>query len=81
LTIGGPWSATPGMRLWGLRVRTLEGQNPDFAHAAIQTVVFYVTVGATSSLVLLLALFNDRGRTLHDFLSGLIVVRLMPEPD
>ncbi|MDP7604405.1 MAG: RDD family protein, partial [Alphaproteobacteria bacterium] len=81
LTIGGPWSATPGMRLLGLQVRTLGGQRPDFGRAAIQTVVFYVTVGATSWLVLLLALFNNRGRTLHDFLSGLVVLRLMPAPD
>ncbi len=81
LTIGGPWSATPGMRLLGLQVRTLQGQRPDYGRAAIQTVVFYVTVGATSWLVLLLAFFNDRGRTLHDFLSGLVVLRLMPAPE
>jgi uncharacterized RDD family membrane protein YckC len=46
--------------------------------ALIQTVLFYITVGATCSLVLLLVLFNRHKRTLHDMLSGTVVVRRFP---
>jgi uncharacterized RDD family membrane protein YckC len=37
--------------------------------------LFYLTVGATASLVLLFALFNRRKRTLHDVLTGMLMVR------
>ena len=39
------------------------------------TAVFYVTVPLTSGLILLVALFTEKNRTLHDLLSGTIVVR------
>ena len=40
----------------------------------ISTLVFYLTL-ATSGLLLLVALFTVRHRTLHDLVSGLVVVR------
>jgi uncharacterized RDD family membrane protein YckC len=76
LLIGGPSSATIGMRLFNLEVRMIDGGRPGLAVAFILTVMFYVTVGLTSWLVLLVALFNDRRRTLHDYLCGTHVVRL-----
>ena len=39
------------------------------------TALFYVTVGATASLILLFALFNRRRRTLHDVLTGMLMLR------
>ena len=71
----GSGGATPGMRAMDVEVRTWIGTPPGYAEAFIQTVVFYVTVPPTSALILLVALFNDRHRTLHDFLSGTVVVR------
>lgn len=71
----GSGGATPGMRVMDVEVRTWTGLPPGYAEAFIQTVVFYVTVPPTSALILLVALFNDRHRTLHDFLSGTVVVR------
>lgn len=71
----GSGGATPGMRAMDVEVRTWTGAAPSYAEAFIQTVVFYVTVPPTSALILLVALFNDRHRTLHDFLSGTVVVR------
>jgi uncharacterized RDD family membrane protein YckC len=71
----GSGGATPGMRAMDVEVRTWTGTPPGYAEAFIQTVVFYVTVPPTSALILLVALFNDRHRTLHDFLSGVVVVR------
>ena len=73
--IGAPASATLGMRLFGLEVRRIEGGRPGYLQAALLTIVFYVTVGVTSWLVLLVALFNGRSRALHDYLCGTLVVR------
>lgn len=76
LLISGPASATLGMRLMGLRVHSiLDGNRPTFLQAAINVVVFYGSVAVTGSLILLLALFNAHGRTLHDYLAGTIVLR------
>jgi uncharacterized RDD family membrane protein YckC len=75
LLLGGPLSATIGMRCLDLELRTLDGERPSLLQALVQTVVFYVTVGATCWLVLLFVFVNHRKRTLHDILSGTIVVR------
>lgn len=75
LLIGGPDSATLGMRLFDVEVRTLDGGYPGYLLAALQTMVFYLSVGLTSWLILLVALFNARGRTLHDYLCGTLAVR------
>ena len=76
--IGGPHSATPGMRLLGVEVRTWDGRRPGFIQAAVQTAVFYLTAVGTSWLVLLVALFNRRRRCLHDFICGTVVIRAVP---
>ncbi len=68
-------SATPGQSLLGLTVRRdADLGPPNGAEAAIFTAVFYLTM-ATSGLLLLIALFTTRHRTLHDLASGLVVVR------
>jgi uncharacterized RDD family membrane protein YckC len=41
----------------------------------VSVLLFYLTL-ATSGLLLLVALFTLRHRTLHDILSGLVVVRV-----
>lgn len=65
---------TPGMRVMGLEVRTLDGQPVAWLQAIVHVGLFWVSLSATAGLVLLVAMFNARGRTLHDFVSGLIVV-------
>jgi uncharacterized RDD family membrane protein YckC len=37
-------------------------------------VVFYISVSVLSPFVLLLGLFNARGRLLHDFVLGTVVI-------
>ena len=81
LSIGGPHSATPGMRLIGVEVRSWTGARPSYLQAFVQTILFYVTVYPTWSLVLLVALFNERRRTLHDILAGTLVIRQFPETE
>lgn len=75
LLIGGRESATLGMRVMGIEVRRLDGERPDFALAFLQTALFYASVTLTSMLILIVALFNDRGRCLHDWLTGTLTVR------
>jgi uncharacterized RDD family membrane protein YckC len=70
-----PSSATPGQAMMGLTVRRDEDLGPPTGlQALIFTVVFYLTM-ATSGLLLLIALFTVRHRTLHDLASDLVVVR------
>jgi uncharacterized RDD family membrane protein YckC len=68
-------SATPGQATFGLMVRRdADLGPPSFAQAIVSTLVFYLTL-ATSGLLLLIALVTEHKRTLHDLLSGLVVVR------
>ena len=68
-------AATPGQALCGLRVlRDEDLGRPVPLQALASTLLYYLTL-ATSGLLLLLALVTDRHRTLHDVLSGLLVVR------
>jgi len=78
LFVGGTWQATPGMRFMDLRVETLDGGAPDYLIAFLQAALFYFSVTVTSWLILLVSLFNPRGRCLHDFLSGVVVRRIYP---
>lgn len=79
LLIGGRDSATIGMRLMGIQVRTLDGGHPDYIHAGLLTLLFYGTMALTG-LLLIAALFNDRNRCLHDWLSGTVTVVNIGEP-
>ena len=74
LTIGGPASATPGMRLMGLKVIGWTGAKPDNLQALLMSALFWA-ISSWSILPLAVALFNPRWRCPHDFLSGTVVVR------
>ncbi len=78
LLLSGPRSATLGMRLFDVELRSVTGERPGFLQALAQTALFYLTVGATGSLILLFVLFNRHKRTLHDMLAGTVVVRRFP---
>jgi uncharacterized RDD family membrane protein YckC len=75
LSLLGSSSATPGQQMAGLTVRRDDDLGPPLAlQALISVLLFYLTL-ATSGLLLVVALFTRRHRTLHDLLSGLVVVR------
>ena len=80
LLLSGHRSATIGMRAFKIELRSWTGERPAFAQALVQTVLFYLTTAATFSLVLLVALFNRRRRTLHDIVAGTVVIRRFPGP-
>ena len=81
LLISGRHSATWGQRLFDLEIRRLDGGRPGLLQAAVQTVMFYVTVCITTCLILLIAVFNRRRRTLHDLLAGTITLRRTDGPE
>lgn len=72
--IGGPANATVGMRVMDLRVVAWNGNRPGYAQAALQTVLFYVSLTIATFLVLAISFFNPRGRCLHDLLAGTVTV-------
>ncbi len=74
LLISGQRSATIGMQFLGVEVRTLDGDRPGLIQAFAITALFYSSVTMTSFLILIIAVFNDKNRCAHDFLSGTLVV-------
>ena len=73
-TIGGPYSATLGMRVMDLELRTWYGAPGYFVLGAMHAVLFWVSVSFLSPLVLLVGLFNGRRRLLHDIVLGTVVI-------
>lgn len=69
------FGGTPGMRVMGLLVCDWNGRRIRLAQGFLMAILFYATVAMTSWLILIIALFNDRRRTLHDFVAGTVVVR------
>ena len=76
LSLLGSSNSTPGQQMMGLMVRRDADLGPPTGLQALASVlVFYLTL-ATSGLLLVIALFTRRHRTLHDLISGLVVVRV-----
>ena len=74
LTFGSAASATIGMRLMDLEMRTWYGAPSYFVLGAVHAVVYWVAISFLTPLVLLVAFFNERRRLLHDMLVGTIVI-------
>ena len=72
--VGGQGSATIGMRLMGLRTVTHEWAEPGYLKAFVLSALFYLSIMFTSGLILLVALFNNRGRCVHDMVAGIFIV-------
>jgi uncharacterized RDD family membrane protein YckC len=73
-SIGGPHSATMGMRVMDLELRTWYGAPGYFVLGATHAVLFWVSISFLSPLVLLVGLFNARRRLLHDIILGTLVI-------
>jgi uncharacterized RDD family membrane protein YckC len=74
MTFGGPASATVGMRVMDLEMRTWYGAPSYFVLGAVHAVVFWISISVLSPLILLVGPFNARKRLLHDFLIGTVVI-------
>ena len=73
-TLGGPHSATIGMRVMDLELRTWYGAPGYFLRGAIHAVLFWISISVLSPFVLLVGLFNGRRRLLHDFVLGTVII-------
>ena len=74
LTFGSPASATIGMRVMDLEMRTWYGAPAYFVLGAVHAIAYWLTVSYLTPLILLAAFFNARRRLLHDMLVGTIVI-------
>jgi len=73
-TLGGAASATLGMRIMDLEMRTWYGGPAYFALGAAHALVYWITVSFLTPFILLIAFFNERRRLLHDMLVGTVVI-------
>ncbi|HVZ50964.1 MAG TPA: RDD family protein [Pseudolabrys sp.] len=73
-TLGGPSSATIGMRVTDLEMRTWYGAPAYFVLGAVHAIVFWVSISALTPFILLVAFFNQRRRLLHDIVLGTVVI-------
>ena len=73
-SLGGPHSATLGMRVMDLELRTWYGAPGYFVLGAMHAVLFWISVSMLTPLVLLVGLFNGRRRLLHDVMLGTVVI-------
>lgn len=73
LMVGGLKGATWGQSIMGLAAVSATGEKPGHLRALVQIALFYLTVCATYSLVLLFGLFNAQGRLVHDYFSELVI--------
>ena len=71
-SLGGPHSATMGMRVMDLELRTWYGAPGYFVLGAMHAVLFYVSMSFPP--ILLVGLFNGRRRLLHDVVLGTVVI-------
>jgi uncharacterized RDD family membrane protein YckC len=73
-SLGGSHSATLGMRVMDLELRTFYGAPGYFVLGAMHAVLFWVSISFLTPLVLLVGLFNSRRRLLHDIVLGTVVI-------
>src|SRR5215468_5600568 len=75
-TLGGPYSATIGMRIMDLELRTWYGAPGYFVLGAMHAVLFWMSVSFLTPFVVLVGLFNGRRRLLHDFVLGTVIINI-----
>ncbi len=73
-TLGGPQASTLGMRAMGLEMRLWYGAKPYPLLAAVHALLFWFSISLLTPLVLLVSLFSDRKRLLHDLILGTVVI-------
>ncbi len=73
-TFGSPASATIGMRVMDLEMRTWYGAPAYFVLGAVHAVAFWLSISFLTPLILLVGFFNERRRLLHDMVVGTVVI-------
>ena len=73
-TLGGARSATIGMRVMDLEMRTWYGAPGYFVLGAVHAIAFWFSVSFFTPFILLIAFFNERRRLLHDIVLGTVII-------
>ena len=74
LTLGSTASATIGMRVMEVEMRTWYGAPAYFLLGAVHAIVFWITVSFLTPFILLVGFFNPRRRLVHDILLGTVII-------
>ena len=74
VTLGDERSATLGMRVMDLEMRTWYGAPAYFVLGAVHAIAFWFTVSFFTPFILLVCFFNQRRRLLHDIVLGTVVI-------
>ena len=74
LTLGGPHSATVGMRMMDLELRTFTGERGYFLLGAAHAVFYWISVSVLTPFIVLVGLFNRRRQLLHDLVLGTVII-------
>lgn len=78
LTLGGPASATWGMRMAGIELRTWNGGKMFPLLAIMHSLLFWFSVSILTPLILLVGFFTERKQLLHDLVLGVVMVNSEP---
>ena len=73
-SLGGPHSASLGMRVMDLQLRTVWRARAISCSAPCTRVLFWLSVSFVTPLILLVGLFNGRRQLLHDMILGTVVI-------
>ncbi len=74
-TLRGPYQASLGMRAMGLTMVRVDGRRMDFLTAIVHLALFWILNSVLTPLILLVGLFTDRSRLVHDLLLGTVIAR------
>jgi uncharacterized RDD family membrane protein YckC len=74
ITLGSAHSATVGMRVMDLQMRSWYGAPAYFLLGVTHAIVFWLSVSLLTPFILLVGFFNERRRLLHDFITGTVVI-------
>jgi uncharacterized RDD family membrane protein YckC len=73
-TLGGPSSATIGMRTFGIELRTWYGAPGYFVLGAAHAIFYWISITILTPLILLIGLFTSRRQLLHDLVLGTVLI-------
>ena len=80
LSLGGPHSATVGMRVMDLQLRTFTGEPGYFILGAAHAVLYWISVSVLTPFIVLVGLFNRRKQLLHDLVLGTVIINTTALP-
>jgi uncharacterized RDD family membrane protein YckC len=75
LSLSSRAQATPGMRVMDLTLQSDSGYRIDFMTGLLHVILFWVLNSFLTPLILLVGLFTNRKRLLHDIALGTVLLR------